>query len=319
VRSPYSNYCTPIINACQLIFPWYIITRMERQALSPVLAAIKDTLDRLVKAVTEYHQSKATYREQKAETESKAIVRLPIEIPAYYEAENRERGPARRRERIRLVLEFGGVGVAIILAILTYCTLQTFDAQLSVMQQQTTDAAKDAISTRRHAREELRIAQWQASAAQRSANAAARSADASAKTFEAGYRPYVGVDTVDGPIWNFPRKFFSVKISIKDFGVIPASAVSVKIESVLNFGVPRPWRADFPSTVFPNQPSEYELVFSDPVLFQEVLADTNKLLLKITTAYEGNGKKYSICQQLGYMGALTQNRFSNEGDCKPRK
>ena len=94
-------------------------------ALIRWLAGIKKALDRLVEAIAACKEANPSQKQKGGQTELKTIVSLPVEITEYYESEQGERGKRNRREGIRTVLECVGVVAAIILAILTFCSLRT--------------------------------------------------------------------------------------------------------------------------------------------------------------------------------------------------
>jgi hypothetical protein len=99
--------------------------------ITELIVSLKNTLDHLVEAITAYQKTDAAQRKEESETESKTVVRLPVEVTKYYESEERERPKASGRDKIRMILEIAGVIAAIILAILTFCTLRTLNGQLS--------------------------------------------------------------------------------------------------------------------------------------------------------------------------------------------
>jgi len=138
----------------------------ETDDLGTWLKAIHQAIKEHSESVTKYQQAETSQREQQAQTELKTVVRLPIEVAEYYRSEQGDRPVKNKREKLRLILEVAGVIAALVLALVTLCTLLTFNKQLSEMQKQTNNAAIDARASRRHARQELRIAQQQAEAAQ---------------------------------------------------------------------------------------------------------------------------------------------------------
>jgi hypothetical protein len=117
--------------------------------LYQLLADIKDALDHLVKTVTEDQQSGTALKKEEAETELKAVVRLPEEVTKYYESEERERSTQKSYETIRTILEVAGVAAAIGLAILTLCTLRTLNRQLAEMHRQTCLQQQASINAER--------------------------------------------------------------------------------------------------------------------------------------------------------------------------
>lgn len=106
---------------------------METSTTPQILSAIKDALERLVKAVTEYQKSDETHKNETLET----VARLPIEITKYYESEESDRPVKNRREARRFCLEVAGVGIALVLAILTLCTMIILNGQLTEIRRQT--------------------------------------------------------------------------------------------------------------------------------------------------------------------------------------
>lgn len=120
-----------------------------------LLGDIKSKLYQLVEAITEYQKAETAQREIKVDTESQRVVRLPIEVEAYYEAEQRDRPVKSRREVIKMRLEFAGLGVAVVLAIITGITLYVFVKQLSEMRKATVAATRSADT----ASESMRVGQ----------------------------------------------------------------------------------------------------------------------------------------------------------------
>ncbi len=114
-----------------------------------LLADVKNTLDRLVKAITEYQQADTTRAEQEAQAELKAVVRLPAEVTEYYRSEQRERPVKNRDENIRMAFEGLALLAAICLAILTFSTLVTLKGQLTQMQRQTCIQQQASINAER--------------------------------------------------------------------------------------------------------------------------------------------------------------------------
>lgn len=114
-----------------------------------LLADIKKTLDRLVKAVTEFRQTDHRQIKEKTQTELKAVVGLPEEVTEYYRSEQRARPSKNRHENIRIVLEFLTVIAAIVLAVLTLCTLLIFNGQLAQMKHQTCIQQEAAVNAER--------------------------------------------------------------------------------------------------------------------------------------------------------------------------
>ena len=172
-------------------------------SLVGLLTEIKDVLDRLVKAVAVYHESRAAQQKEEVEAKSKAVVRLPIEVTTYYETENREKGPSNKREKIRLGLECVAVGAAIGLAILTFCTLNTLNNQLVQMR---------------------------------------RSNDLTKTQWEAEYRPWMGMDTIALSALKFSSQrpsLISVHLDgtmvLKNFGTYPAFSSEAEITPVIPF------------------------------------------------------------------------------------
>jgi hypothetical protein len=114
-----------------------------------LLVGIKDALNKLEKTISRYQESEDRKEKEKVPTELKARVSLPVEVTSYYEAEQRERGIKNRHETYKRRVEYVGVGAAIILAILTFCTLITLKGQLKAMQQQTCIQREGAINQER--------------------------------------------------------------------------------------------------------------------------------------------------------------------------
>jgi hypothetical protein len=91
------------------------------------LSDIKNELNALVRTIVEYQEARARERHSELKTESGIIDRCFVAIAKYYESENAHSGEKSRRERQKIWLERAGVGAAIILAILTFCTLHTLN------------------------------------------------------------------------------------------------------------------------------------------------------------------------------------------------
>lgn len=115
-----------------------------------LLADINGKLDELVHAISEYQKVQAAQRDVETKSGSERVVRLPPEIPKYYESEEKERPKANRREGLRTILECTGVVAAIILAILTLCTLRTYNGQL-VQARRTNDDLEKQFQTQQRA------------------------------------------------------------------------------------------------------------------------------------------------------------------------
>jgi hypothetical protein len=106
-------------------------------AIGKIIIESKDALEHLAKAITSYQESESNKRKERAQTELKAVVSLPVEVTAYYSSEQIERPVKNRREQIRLGLEGCGLLIAVALAGITLGTLLIIHGQLREMRRQT--------------------------------------------------------------------------------------------------------------------------------------------------------------------------------------
>jgi hypothetical protein len=110
--------------------------------LLQLLGEIKRVLDRLVKGISEYQEAQETQKEKERHAELKTVVRLPPEITSYYEREQRDYPVRNSHETVRRRVEYVAVGAAIVLAILTLCTLYTLNGQLRQARRANDDLEK---------------------------------------------------------------------------------------------------------------------------------------------------------------------------------
>jgi hypothetical protein len=102
-----------------------------------ILGEVKKSLDRLVETISESQQSKSAQGKPETQTESKTVVRLPVEVTEYYRSAQSDRPKQNRRDRLRLRLEIIGVILASAIAVSTLCSLFIFNGQLKEMQRAT--------------------------------------------------------------------------------------------------------------------------------------------------------------------------------------
>lgn len=102
-----------------------------------ILGEVKKSINNLVEAISEYQQSQSEQDNRDKQAESKAVVRLPVEITEHYASENSDRPVKSKRERIRLLLEIVGVLIAFAIAGMTLRSLHIFNQQLQELRNQT--------------------------------------------------------------------------------------------------------------------------------------------------------------------------------------
>lgn len=208
-----------------------------------LLGDIKQVLDRLVEAITEYQQANQAKEKEKLDTEVKAVVRLPVEITKYYESEERERPKTSNRDKIRMYLEIAGVAAAVGLAVITLCTLRVFNEQLVEMRKQTTTLSHQATQSAMDSQQQISLSGDQVKAAQ-------DSVDAINKQTLLDQRPWIGVvgnNTIGGTIETLKDalrvlKVQNVTITIQNSGKTPAIQITTAccIQRMLIWTAPIP-------------------------------------------------------------------------------
>lgn len=116
----------------------FVSDRFHKQLESFIAAleAFKASLDKHIEAIGEHQQ--ATQRGPQPEPQQIVTpeVRLPPAVAAYYEAEQRDRPSAQRWERVKRGIEFLAFAAAVVLAVLTYRTLQQVRRQADSAHEQ---------------------------------------------------------------------------------------------------------------------------------------------------------------------------------------
>jgi hypothetical protein len=102
--------------------------------ITRLLIELKNALNNLEQTISKYQESHSREAKEKSHTELKAVVSLPPEVTAYYISEERDRPKKDKTSDIRRWVEYVGLGVAIALAIFTFCTLRTLNGQLGAMR-----------------------------------------------------------------------------------------------------------------------------------------------------------------------------------------
>lgn len=116
-----------------------INTRLLKQllrTLEGIERHIKTSLDKNRKSAAEQKQPDTDPTEPELQQVICSIVNLPPAITDYYNAEQQERPRKSRWERLKRVLEIGGLLTAVALALLTYLTLQKIGSQADSAQAQ---------------------------------------------------------------------------------------------------------------------------------------------------------------------------------------
>lgn len=98
------------------------------------LDAFKASLDQYGSAIRKHDQTSENQNQKPLPIDLRSELRFPVSVSEYYEAEQRERKSAWRQ--IRGGLEIVGVTVAVVLATLTYHTLQKVSSQANSAQNQ---------------------------------------------------------------------------------------------------------------------------------------------------------------------------------------
>jgi len=104
------------------------------KAILRSLDSLKTSLDENNEAIREYTQAAKKESRENAPIEVRSELRLPKAIRGYYEAEQRERQSGWRK--LVSGLQFIGVATAVILACLTYLTLQKVSSQAEAAHEQ---------------------------------------------------------------------------------------------------------------------------------------------------------------------------------------
>jgi hypothetical protein len=156
---------------------------------TPIQKAL-EKIQEHIETIAKYCEAKENKKQEELDRTAKVEVRLPVEVSAYYEAENGERRIQNRRDTVRFWLEVGGLSVAVILVCLTLGTLRVFQGQLQEMQKQT---------------------------------------KATDRNFRRDERSWVGLDvpvTLDAIAVQAPRVVIKGHYSVKNFGHGPATKIN---------------------------------------------------------------------------------------------
>jgi hypothetical protein len=106
------------------------------RVLARALVSLQASIDKNTSAIREQREAASHANEPPPAPISNPEINLPSAIPAYYEAEQRERPSKNVWERIKRGVEFLTLGIAIVLAILTGKTLQQVQRQADSVQDQ---------------------------------------------------------------------------------------------------------------------------------------------------------------------------------------
>jgi len=121
-----------------VVFVCYSIAMPHiKDSISRSLSEIQKAIKEHTEATKKNQQADARERQEQTQSETKTVVRLPVEVTEYYRSKESNRPIQNGRDKVRLWLEIIGVIVGLAIAVFTLCSLLIFNGQLKEMRRQT--------------------------------------------------------------------------------------------------------------------------------------------------------------------------------------
>jgi hypothetical protein len=188
------------------------------------LVELKNIVKQFVESEFKYQQTAASDRKQLAETEFKAVVRLPIEVSEYYRSSNTDRRVNSRNDHTRLLVELLSFLTAVALGLVTGITLIVFNRQLTEMKQQTKTLGEQARQTAQDSAAQIDLSQKQLNTAQNSVAAIQRQMRQDQRAW---------IEIIDDGIATTLSEPISTKITFTNIGKTPARHVDARFVATL--------------------------------------------------------------------------------------